>query len=157
MKTRILASLVVSIALIACSESKPDFQVNSIKVSDFAYEMGGKPAVNINLAQDEKNFCDVTIWRADVKQGFDTTLKQKSSGNISSTCIINGKTFMQSSKHPTIASLTIDELDAQNNKAVLRTSLKLVDIKTLDEFFEVKDLRLPIDGEQFVNLVELPE
>ncbi|WP_330960331.1 hypothetical protein [Photobacterium sp. 53610] len=119
--------------------------------------MGGKPAVTINVAQDEKNFCDVTIWRADVKQSFDTTLKQKSYGNINSTCIINGKTFMQSSKHPTIASLTINEIDSQNTKAVLRTSLKLVDIKTLDGFFEVKDLRLPIDGKQFVNLVKLPE
>ncbi|HCG8288424.1 TPA: hypothetical protein NJ528_002501 [Vibrio parahaemolyticus] len=71
-------------------------------------------------------------------------MKQKSTGDLNSNCYWEGKLYIQSSKHPTLASLTINELDEGSKVAKLKTSMKLFDNKSLDKYFELKDIEFTL-------------
>ncbi|OEA87395.1 hypothetical protein BBM70_10160 [Vibrio parahaemolyticus] len=156
-KSLLTLTALSALTLVGCSESEPEFSVNQITVSDFAYTMNEQPAVSITFGKDNNNFCDVTLYRDDIVQGFSSTLENKSSGNLSSSCTWNKAYYVQSSKHPTLASLTIDKLDKVNQTANIKASLKLVNSKTLDDFFEIDDVEIKVSGEQFMNLITKPE
>lgn len=96
------------------------------------------------------------MLRKNVNAGYSASLKQQSSGELSSSCNVNGKLYIQSSNHPTFASLKVLEIDNTNKTAKLSTSLKLVDNKTLKSYFEVNDLTFIVSGDQFSNLITLP-
>ncbi|MEZ9516563.1 hypothetical protein AB4240_17285 [Vibrio splendidus] len=145
-----------ALTLVGCSDSEPAFNVNQITVSDFAYTMNEQPAVSISFGKDDDNFCNITLNRKDIAQGFSSTLENKSSGNISSSCNWDKNYYIQSSKHPTLASITINKLDTDNHTATIKASLKLVNNKTLDDYFEVNGVELVVSGKQFTNLITTP-
>ncbi|MCG9228086.1 hypothetical protein L3X65_02730 [Vibrio diabolicus] len=150
-------SVLSGMTLVGCGSEDKSFTVNNTTASDFAYTMASQPAVDVTLQQDENNFCQITFLRKNVQPGFSTSLKQKSTGDISSSCYWEGKHYIQSSKHPTLASLTINELNEASKVAKLTTSLKLVDSNSLDEYFELKDIEFTLSGQQFTNLITMPK
>lgn len=151
-----LTALLPIMLLSGCG-SDDGLTINSISVSDFYFTSSDQPAVSISLIQDDKNFCEVTLFRSNVRDGYSATVSQKSIGELSSSCHLNGKYFIQSSKHPTVASLTINSLDNQSQTATLDVNLKLVNNKTLKDFFELNNVQLSISGDQFANLVTMPK
>ncbi|BBL91795.1 hypothetical protein VroAM7_44480 [Vibrio rotiferianus] len=159
MKVKVLlaASILSSLTLVGCGSEDKAFTVNATTASDFAYTMANQPAVDVTLKQDENNFCQITFLRKNVQPGFSASLKQKSTGDLSSSCYWEGKLYIQSSKHPTLATLTINELDEGSKVAKLKTSLKLVDNKSLDKYFELKDIEFTLSGQQFTNLITMPK
>ncbi|CAM2799854.1 Lipoprotein [Vibrio neptunius] len=159
MKTKhlLFLSISASLGLTGCGgEANEQFKVNSVTASDFAYTMANQPAVDLQLQQSENNFCQITLLRSNVKEGFTASLKQQSTGSLSSSCYWNGNLYIQSSKHPTIANLKINKIDETNQSASFTTSLKLVNNKTLDSYFEIKDVTFTVAGQQYTNLTTIP-
>ncbi|BCK23875.1 hypothetical protein VCSRO153_1975 [Vibrio cholerae] len=153
----IVLSLIFGIIMASCSDNpKQAFKPNQVTASNFAFTLANQPAVDISLKQDSDNFCQITMLRKNVNAGYSASLKQQSSGELSSSCNVNGKLYIQSSNHPTFASLKVLEIDNTNKTAKLSTSLKLVDNKTLKSYFEVNDLTFIVSGDQFSNLITLP-
>lgn len=157
-KSTLLIPVFSAIALSGCGDDsqKAPFTINSTAASDFAYALANQPAVDITLQQDENNFCNVTFLRSNVKQGYKASVEQKNSGELSASCYWNKAQYIQSSKHPTLASLSIVELDPELQSATLAVSLKLVDSKSLSDYFEVKETIFTLSGDQFTNLVTMP-
>lgn len=155
-KSPLVLSVLTALSIVGCSEAKPEFSVNQINVSDYAYTMNEQPAVSVTIIHDDYNYCSITFLRSNVEQGFSAFLEQKSTGQLSSICNVNGNNFVQSSKHPTKAILSIDKLDELNQIATIKTSLKLVNNKTYDDYFELNEIELNITGEQFTNLTTVP-
>ncbi|EKF9786340.1 hypothetical protein O1C94_000413 [Vibrio cholerae] len=159
MKIKMLCLLPIasSFLIIGCGDkSDATFKLNQVTTSDFAFTLENQPAVDISLKQDSDNFCQITMLRKNVNAGYSASLKQQSSGELSSSCNVNGKLYIQSSKHPTFANLKVLEIDNANKTAKLSTSLKLVDNKTLKSYFELNDLTFTVSGDQFSNLITLP-
>lgn len=150
--------LLSSAFLFGCGDnnSTPDFKVNATTATNFPYTLENQPAVSVAIKQDGDNFCEVTLFRNNVREGYSATLSQKSSGELSSSCYWKGAYFTQSSKHPTIAQITVESLDEKTQTAVLKTTLKLVNNKTLKDYFELKDIQFSISGDQYVNLTTMP-
>ncbi|SHO57856.1 hypothetical protein [Vibrio quintilis] len=161
MKNRLLRAALLAVAITAtlsgCSGEATSFEVNDVSVSDFPYTMNSKPAVDITIKQDEHNFCSVTLLRSDIAQSFNATLEHKSTGRIGASCNIDGNTFILSSKHPTKASVLIDSLDKAGKQAKIHVSLKLVNVKTLKDYFILDDIEIHFSGKQVINLITMPK
>ena len=155
-KTLVSLTALLATMLIGCSDDTTAFNANNVLASNFAYTMNELPAVVVNLQQDDNNFCEITLFRSDVKQGFSATLEQKNAEILNASCNINGNYFVQSSKHSTEISIQIDRLDNVKKEAKFKTSLKLVNSKTLEDYFEIKDLDFTVSGQEFVNLTTIP-
>ena len=154
-KTLVPLTALLATMLVGCSDDTTAFNANKVSASNFAYTMNELPAVVVNLLQDDNNFCEITLFRSDVKQGLSTTIEQKNADNLNASCNINGNYFVQSSKYPTKISIQIDRLDNVKKEAEFKTSLKLINSKTLENYFEVKDLKFTISGQDFLNLTAI--
>ncbi|MUK40971.1 hypothetical protein GNP61_05295 [Aliivibrio fischeri] len=155
-KTLVPLTALLATMLVGCSGDKTAFNANKISASNFTYTMNELPAVVISLQQDDNNFCEITLLRSDVKQGFSTTLDQKNAENLNASCNINGNYFVQSSKHPTEISIQIDRLDKTKKEAEFKVSLKLINSNNQKNYFEIKDLNFTISKQDFINLTTTP-
>lgn len=154
MKKSLFIASLLCISLIACSqESKQVTPIVGISVSDFEYTMNEKNAVSINLGESVNNYCDITIYRDLVKTGYSVRAKQKSSNDISATCQWDGKTYFQSSKHPTHAKLKINEINSQSGLSKLTASLHLID-PYKNKYFTLDNVSFELNKELTNNLIK---
>lgn len=124
-----------------------------LSVSDFSFTIKGQPAVSVAFGVGDGQYCSMTIPRSSVKAGYVGKSEQDAGAVISGTCFWNGKTYLESSKHPTVASLAINSLDEATREAEIAVSLHLVE-PTINEYLTVDNWQFVIDGEQFANLVK---
>ncbi|MCX8827946.1 hypothetical protein [Vibrio parahaemolyticus] len=150
------AALIPALLIVGCGAEK-EFVVNSTTASDFSYTMANQPAVSVTVISDDNNFCDLTIFRGNVREGYSVTSEQQSSDELSASCTWQGNYFVQSSKHPTKASLTLQSIDAQSQIATFNVDLKLVNNKTLKDYFELENVQFTVSGSEFANLTTSPE
>ena len=149
-------TLLPSLLIVGCG-SDESLIINETEATGFSYTLASKPAVSISVKQDENNFCEITMFRSNVRAGYCATLSQKATGELSSSCYWDGDYFIQSSKHPTIASLSISEVNDSTQIATFNINLKLVNNKSFDDYFELKDAQFTLSGQQYVNLVTMPK
>lgn len=119
-------------AVVKSEKIKPDNKLETLSVSDYEFTMNDKQAVSISFGKTENNFCTVSIYRDSVAQGYSVSSTQRDDHSISVDCNWNGKYFVESSKHPTISSLSISSLDKNKNIAQVELTLKLVELQGLD-------------------------
>ncbi|MGB3222512.1 MAG: hypothetical protein WBB23_06905 [Desulforhopalus sp.] len=124
-----------------------------IIVSEFDYAVKGEQAVSISFGETETNWCSATISREYVKVGFKTELHQNSSGNLSIGCNWDGQYFVQSSKHPTLTSLSINTLDSASKTAEIDITAKLVNPHN-DTYLDIGTQRILISGVNFDHLTK---
>ncbi|MFH4575623.1 hypothetical protein FKN08_02110 [Vibrio sp. 1-2 (7-a)] len=149
-------ALISALLIIGCG-AKKEFAVNSTTASDFSYTMANQPAVSITVINDDNNFCDLIIFRSNVREGYSVTSAQQSSDELSASCNWQGNYFVQSSKHPTKANLILQSIDDKSQIATFNVDFKLVNNKTLKDYFELENLQFTVSDLEFKNLTTKPE
>lgn len=131
-----------------------------IRVSDFELSLGEKPAVSIAFGESETKWCDLTIQRENVAQGYKIVSDRSGRYNeLSLSCNSEKNLYLGSAHHPTRIDLELVSIDASNKKAEAVISAKLINServtkKQSDEFAELKNVRLVITGQNFDNLTK---
>lgn|GEM_PF-4492125 len=131
-----------------------------IRVSDFEQTLGGKPAVSIAFGESDAKWCDLTVQRASVSQGYKIISEQSERyEEISISCNSGESLYVSSANHKTSIIFEILSLDNQNKKAEALISANLINSKRVaknqtDEFAEINKARLVITGQNFDNLTK---
>lgn len=144
-----------SVVAVKSESIKPENnKIETISVSDFKYTMNDKQAISILFGETQSNFCSVTIYRAAVKQGYSVSSAQRDDHSISVDCNWNGRYFLESSKHPTFSSVSIVSLDKDKKSAQIEISVKLIELKGLESYFSLDNVKLNISADKFDNLIK---
>jgi len=153
-----LAFYIVAIALAPSpdQETKAKAKAKELKIlsiSDFDYSMNELPAVSISIGEDINNYCGITLNRKDIStRGVSFKSKKNINRAISAECMWNKSHYIQSSKHPTEVSVTFSDVDTTMRTGSITLSLKLVNAKGYDTFFELNDTVNFYNDEMFDNL-----
>lgn len=148
----IFFSLGLSLGLSSCSDSNAAFSGSVLNVSDFAYTKNNLSAVSITFGDSIEDYCDLTLLRKDVVNGFSENSIKRSNPNFSLECQWGGKTYLQSNKHDTFANLKIIELSDKDEFAKFNISFKSVNVSS-DKYLEAKNFTFEVKGGLFDNLM----
>ena len=121
-----------------------------ILVSDSSFTLNDKPAVTIYAGPSETEFCDITIIRGSIAQGASQSTSQKSNKDLSVSCEIGGLSYIESSNHPTRASVVFSSVDGQAQNAKVLFTAQLFNLKT--KKLLTIDSSIKIENEHFKNL-----
>ncbi|MBL4744534.1 MAG: hypothetical protein JKX87_07905 [Cycloclasticus sp.] len=146
--------LILSALITGCGSDPEALTVSKVqRVTNFDFTLNEIPAVSIAIGPNTENHFDITLYRSNIKSGYAVSSKSKSNSTIAIEATWSGKSFVQSSKHSTGASVQIVSIDTHGRVAILKISAILVNPET-GELLQLSNSQVTISGENFINLTK---
>lgn len=153
--SKFLPALFLSIVITGCGSNNEALTVSKVqRVTDFDFTLNEMSAVSIAIGPNGENHVDITLYRSNIKPGYVAASKSKSDLTISVEATWSGKTFFQSSKHNTKASVQVVSIDTTGKVAILKVSATLVDPQT-GELLQLSNSQVTVSGQHFINLTKV--
>lgn len=150
---RILANILVIIAIFCAFQAEAnDKFMNVLRVTDFEFTLNDKPAVSIAFGESDSNYCDATILRSLVRQGYKASSTKRSDTSFSIDCHWDSDYFVESSNHKTFSNLSIKSIDKRKKTALIEISLRFVGLPS-NKYIEFDKIQVFVSGDQFKNLI----
>ncbi|MHC8346692.1 hypothetical protein [Pseudomonas sp. RT6P73] len=146
---------ILSIFLQACGSAGPmsqDIRVTSeqVRLIGSGWINGDEPGVSLFIGPDDVNFFDVTLERANVKQGYSVDDRRNSVANFSIRANWEGEHYIQSAYRSTYTRFVIRSLTA--TEAVIELSAKLLSMSS-GKFLTLAPSTLTIKGDLLHRLI----
>lgn len=131
-----------------------------IRVSDYEFTLSDKQAVSIAFGEPDSNWCDVTIHRENVYEGYSVhSVRRNNYKEVSFECYTDGMLLILNDNIDTNVKLELTTLDHQNKTARVVISAKLHELTKASEnrfgsIARLMAVELKITGQHFENLIK---